>query len=285
MQQSKACTKCKEIKSLSNFGKHKAGKDGLRARCKPCEGDDHRAYRKVNRDKVRAAKRAWDKKNKDKKAAWDKSYAERNKDKIRKNFIAWYEINREDQLNKNKIRRQLNPEKKAASDKKWQSENKHKVNANSKAWRTRNPEKAAEVAKSYRTRNPENGIIKSARRRARKAANGTFLVTTKDLKKIMSKPCFYCQGPATHLEHVLPIVLGGRHSIGNLVASCRACNLSKHKKTIMEWRVYKQKMLQFNQGAGIDSTSGKADEESDLDWGANPHSSTLGYTSGAKVKL
>ena len=34
-------------------------------------------------------------------------------------------------------------------------------------------------------------------------------------------------------------------------------------------------MLESNQGAGIDSTSGKADEESDLDWGANPHSSTL----------
>jgi 5-methylcytosine-specific restriction endonuclease McrA len=243
MQQSKACTKCNEIKSLSNFGKHKHGKDGLRARCKPCELNDHRAYREINRDKVRATKRAWQNKNKDKKAAWDKAYAERNKDKIRKNFIAWYEINRDDQLAKNKIRRQLNPEIKAAADKKWQFENKQKVNANSKAWRTRNPEKAAQVGKSYRTRNPENGIIKSARRRARKAANGTFLVTSKDLRAIMSKPCFYCKAPATQLEHVLPIVLGGRHSIGNLVASCQPCNLSKHKKTIMEWRVWQSKVL------------------------------------------
>ena len=33
-------------------------------------------------------------------------------------------------------------------------------------------------------------------------------------------------------------------------------------------------MLLFNQGAGLDSTSGKADEESDLDLGATPNSST-----------
>jgi 5-methylcytosine-specific restriction endonuclease McrA len=246
MQQSKACTKCKEDKPLSSFSKHnsaKASKSGLRARCKACELDVYREYREANRSKVRASKQAWNNKNKDKKAAWDKSYALRNKEKIRNNFVAWYEVNREDQLAKSKIRRRLNPEKKAANDKKWQSENKDRVNAKSRAWRIRNPEKAAQVSKSYRTRNPENGIIKSARRRARKAANGAYLVTAKDLKAIMSKPCFYCQGKATHLEHVLPIVLGGRHSIGNLVASCQVCNLSKSKKTIMEWRVWQSKVL------------------------------------------
>jgi len=32
----KQCTKCKEVKPLSEFYKHKAGKDGLTSYCKSC---------------------------------------------------------------------------------------------------------------------------------------------------------------------------------------------------------------------------------------------------------
>ena len=44
----KTCTKCKEAKPLTSFGKHKKHKDGLRYRCKECEAIDRLEKRKIN---------------------------------------------------------------------------------------------------------------------------------------------------------------------------------------------------------------------------------------------
>src|SRR6266576_178252 len=38
--------------------------------------------------------------------------------------------------------------------------------------------------------------------------------------------CGWCSGPR-HLDHVLPVSLGGRSEACNLVVACRSCNLSK----------------------------------------------------------
>lgn len=50
--------------------------------------------------------------------------------------------------------------------------------------------------------------------------------------------CAYCQQPTTewHMEHVIPLSRGGRHAIGNIAATCPACNLSKHNSLLIEWR-------------------------------------------------
>ncbi len=249
MQESKACTQCKQIKLLNEYSKHngsKSSKTGLRPACKSCEIISYKKYRASNRDKVRASKKAWTNKNKDKKASWDATYRAANKDKIRQNFVVWYLANKEDQLSKGKAWRLQNKELKSATDKRWQSLNKDKVNANSKAWRSRNPEKVAEVSKNYRTANPEAGRLKASRRRAKKVANGVFLVKQSEAQKLLAKPCFYCGGTSEHLDHVIPITKGGRHSVGNLVQSCQACNLSKNAKTIMEWRVWQARVLKSN---------------------------------------
>lgn len=49
--------------------------------------------------------------------------------------------------------------------------------------------------------------------------------------------CVYCgteDGPF-HLDHVTPWVLGGRHSVKNLVVACAQCNRSKGAKPINAW--------------------------------------------------
>lgn len=246
MQESKACTQCKQIKLLTEFGKHsgaKSSKTGIRPACKTCEVLSYKKYREANREKVRASKKAWTDKNKDKKALCDANYQAANKDKIRQNWLAWYSINKDDQLAKAKVWRLENKERKSLIDKNWQQANKDKVNAKGKRWRTRHPEKAAQVGKNYRIANPEVGRLKSSKRRAKKAANGVFVIKQSEAQKLLSKPCFYCGGKSEHLDHVIPIAKGGRHSIGNLVQSCQACNLSKNAKTIMQWRVWQSRVL------------------------------------------
>jgi len=49
--------------------------------------------------------------------------------------------------------------------------------------------------------------------------------------------CVYCgssEGPF-HLDHVIPVSLGGGASEDNLVVACRSCNLSKGARTAEEW--------------------------------------------------
>lgn len=246
MQESKACTQCKQVKLLNEFSRHngtKSSKTGIRPACKKCEFISYQKYRAKNREKVRATKKAWNDKNKDKKAQWDANYRAANKEKISQKCAVWYAANRDDQLAKAKVWRLENKELKSARDKKWQQENKDKVNAKSKLWRTRNPAKASEVSKNYRTANPEAGRLKASKRRAKKVANGVFLVKKSEAIKMLSRPCFYCGGKSVHLDHVIPITKGGRHSVGNLVQSCQTCNLSKNAKTIMEWRVWQSRVL------------------------------------------
>ena len=49
--------------------------------------------------------------------------------------------------------------------------------------------------------------------------------------------CVYC-GSKENLQcdHVVPVALGGRHTLSNLAAACRACNLSKGSKPLSKWR-------------------------------------------------
>lgn len=52
--------------------------------------------------------------------------------------------------------------------------------------------------------------------------------------------CHYCSTPLQlagpwHVEHMLPRALGGLDEVGNLVAACVPCNLSKGDRTAIEF--------------------------------------------------
>ena len=49
--------------------------------------------------------------------------------------------------------------------------------------------------------------------------------------------CVYCgnyHGPF-HIDHIVPVSVGGPNHIDNLVVACQPCNLSKGAKTLDEW--------------------------------------------------
>ena len=49
--------------------------------------------------------------------------------------------------------------------------------------------------------------------------------------------CAYCgERSAEHKDHVIPISRGGKDSIGNILPTCRECNLSKGNKYLFEWK-------------------------------------------------
>lgn len=53
----KKCSKCRNLKNLSEFNKTKTNKDGLSYLCKPCNLETSRAYRKRNSKKYYANQR------------------------------------------------------------------------------------------------------------------------------------------------------------------------------------------------------------------------------------
>lgn len=59
----KKCSKCKEIKYISDFDKNG---DGLSCRCKLCQKEKNRRYRELNKDRLPALKQKWYDENKDK---------------------------------------------------------------------------------------------------------------------------------------------------------------------------------------------------------------------------
>lgn len=232
MEEYKTCSVCKERLPIIFFGVNKKSSDGLRSNCKPCRRIESKTYRENNPDK---------------KAAGDKRYRLANADKIRLTKRKYRSQDPERWANYGRQYRAENKERIAESKKQWYERNPERLAEMTLAWKQANPEKVRAYKRAYKLRNPDKDKnyyqqnkwryeLSRANRRARKAQASIFLVTAKDVRRIMSKPCIYCGAMAEHLEHIIPLSRGGLHSIGNLAPACAKCNLSKGAKLIVEWK-------------------------------------------------
>ena len=87
----KQCTKCKQVKELTEFGKNGRLKNGLQSQCKYCI----KSYYQANKDKIRANQQAYYEANKKKISEKGKEFREANKEKIKATKQAYYEANKE----------------------------------------------------------------------------------------------------------------------------------------------------------------------------------------------
>jgi hypothetical protein len=92
----KKCSKCGEIKLLSDFDKHKHQKDGLCTYCKKCRQLKDEEYYKNNRDKASQRK---------------KEYYQSNRDRVLQHLRKYRRNNRESISQYHKEYRQKNPDK------------------------------------------------------------------------------------------------------------------------------------------------------------------------------
>lgn len=97
-----------------------------------------------------------------------------------------------------------------------------------------------EYATAYAKRNPHVGQAAKRRRRAQAANAGVFAFSSGDwlrLQRRLDFRCVYCgERRPLSMDHVVPLIRGGRHSIGNIVPACMPCNASKNGRYITEWR-------------------------------------------------
>jgi 5-methylcytosine-specific restriction endonuclease McrA len=214
----KVCFRCQVPKSPSEFWKERRNKDGLNSVCIECCNTDRRKRYSENPARILERNRTWH---------------SLNIDKVREIFKKWVE--------RNYVRKQK-------ADRKWRDENSERVKRNNKLWAINNPEKRRAINSASQKRNPEIGRKKSrkyiaahpekntinqANRRATKMKNGGKIRSKEwlDLKEKYNFTCLKCGKKEPEikltLDHVVPLVMGGAHSIENAQPLCVSCNSSK----------------------------------------------------------
>jgi 5-methylcytosine-specific restriction endonuclease McrA len=127
--------------------------------------------------------------------------------------------------------REANPEKKAESDRKWQKANPDKVAENNRKYREANPQQVSEKAK-----------VRNHGRRARIEGNGGEL--SKDIvQRLMRLQKGKCacgcsadlKKTGCHLDHIMPLILGGLNDDANVQLLTPKCNLCKGAKHPNDW--------------------------------------------------
>jgi|GEM_PF-5951749 len=104
-----------------------------------------------------------------------------------------------------------------------------------------NPDAVRRRKNEWTTKYPARNALKAQRRRALLSGADVRLVTERDWQRLLARYghcCAYCgaSGQSLARDHIIPLHLGGRHSIGNLLPACRQCNSSKGARLLVRWR-------------------------------------------------
>lgn len=140
-----------------------------------------------------------------KKLAYMKEYTTKNKERISAYHAAYYERNAE------KI--------KEYSKGKYQ-EKRPAMLAQMKEWRASNKDAMRQYSKARKARN-------------RCAEGAHTAADIRKLEKMQRMKCAYCRSclkGGYHLDHIVPLALGGTNWAHNLQLLCQTCNLSKGAK-------------------------------------------------------
>jgi 5-methylcytosine-specific restriction endonuclease McrA len=94
---------------------------------------------------------------------------------------------------------------------------------------------AKHVKNYYRSLPPDERHRLTHKRRAEEYGVVHEAYSRAEVFKRWDYRCAYCNGPASHMDHVQPLSKGGGDVEANVVPACVSCNLSKGAKTLAEW--------------------------------------------------
>lgn len=221
----KTCKRCGEEKPASAFSKNRGSKDGLHSYCKPCNKVATEAWRAANKDRVKATTAAWKEANREKVKSAHAAWRSANPEKCRGYAVARYEANKEKVLAANAAWQKANPDKVRAYKAAWVKANYEKVKEKTRAREAANPERARNRARikahNYRARKRENGGELSTR-----LAERLFALQ----KGKCACGCKQPLGDDYHLDHILPLALGGTNTDDNIQLLRATCNKRKSAK-------------------------------------------------------
>ena len=127
-----------------------------------------------------------------------------------------------------------NAERKNASSVEWYAANLDRVKAHKAKWYAANADREKATTAKWRADNPEKTRAQQHRRRALKSSTVfQFWVKRDDVPEGV---CYWCgTSDVAHVDHVMPISLGGPAVDSNEVPTCVKCNLSKGATHPLVW--------------------------------------------------
>jgi 5-methylcytosine-specific restriction endonuclease McrA len=200
----KRCSDCGSDKPLTDFPKGSVGTDGHKSYCKTCHCERERRRRIASRDTIAARRRAL--------------YATRIEE-MRARDRARRRQEGEARNEKRRLAHRKNPET---------------LRQQVRRWRDAHLETIRQRAREYQKAHPEGQWARNAIRRAR--VRNAPVVEKVDRQTIIERDrsiCGICGEVVApkdiHLDHILPLFLGGTHTADNLRVTHRLCNLSRKR--------------------------------------------------------
>lgn len=146
----------------------------------------------------------------------------------------WRDANRDKHLETKKHYREANREAQRAHNKRWREARPEAFKDGVRRWRQDNHEAHLKAKQRYREANPEAIRVHSHNRRARVKASGGKLSPdiAQRLFTAQKGKCACCKTKmeSYHIDHIMPLALGGLNVDNNVQLLCPPCNLSKGAK-------------------------------------------------------
>jgi 5-methylcytosine-specific restriction endonuclease McrA len=203
----KQCSVCNEWlpATLECFYAHKQHRDGLDNCCRECRKAKSKAWREANPERFKEQMRQYYQSNAYQLKANNRDYRAEHRDEVLAAKRAHYWRNRAD------IRKER--AEKYSADAEFRNETKRRV----KAYRKTDAGRAVETRKRARRENAPGSFSAADIEAIRTAQGGR---------------CYICRKKLTayHVDHFIPLALGGSNDPGNLRLACLKCNQSKHAK-------------------------------------------------------
>ncbi len=200
------CSRCGEIKPISEYTKSKSRKDGLCSICKICDRERGRQYYLGHLERERKKRKA---------------YSESHKEINNQRGKAWYINNREKRIE------QIKAYKESRLD--WYRDY-------IKRWYVEHPDKRKQYIARYMRSHPE--IIK-ARNAKRKLLMRMQRVGKVDYDAILERDGLMCHicgqvidRSQLQFDHIIPLSKGGAHSMENISVAHARCNNQKGDKIL-----------------------------------------------------
>ena len=217
----KPCIKC---------GAQERSKHG---NCLPCQ----RLWKSKNREKINISSKIWRQENAEKSRQYKQKYRETYPDKI-KEYSKIYYLREADKI-KIKVKKWVDDNSDAVKigRKNRYFKNKDKAKSDARQWKLQNPDKARSIYERWYEKDykkiAERAKLNNHKRRSKTKGQKLSKNIVQTLMILQKGKCACCgkslkQG--YHIDHIMPIALGGNNTDDNVQLLTPKCNLSKGAK-------------------------------------------------------